>query len=71
MDRRWQSVEMTLKPSIPTVLPAAPDHWCRCGGAKTCIGCLILGLIQKHYGTGGVMYLLDAIKAGERSRSGQ
>ena len=26
------------------------------------MGCLILGLIQKHYGTDGVLYLLDAIK---------
>ena len=46
--------------------PAIPTHWCQCDGKGTCVGCLILTLIQKHYGTGGVMYLLDAIKAAER-----
>ena len=45
--------------------PAIPVHWCRCEGKGTCMGCLILGLIQKHYGTAGAMYLLDAIKAGD------
>ena len=44
-----------------------PAHWCRCKGEGTCMGCLLLGLIQKHYGTAGVMYLLDAIKAGDRN----
>lgn len=40
-----------------------PVRWCQCGGKGTCLGCLILTLIQTHYGTSGVMFLLDAIKA--------
>ena len=44
--------------------PTVPPCWCRCEGKGTCVGCLILDLIQKHYGTAGVMYLLDALKAG-------
>lgn len=45
--------------------PAVPEHWCRCEGKGTCMGCVIIDLIQKYHGTAGVLYLLDAIKAGE------
>lgn len=65
MGKWWQPIELDrtrIRPVPMPDKPVMPQRWCQCEGKGTCIGCLILTLIQKHYGTGGVMYLLDAIK---------
>lgn len=75
MSAAWWRVQEREKPIASTPPPPPPDkprvtqRWCRCDGTSTCLGCRIIGSIQRDHGTAGVMYLFDFLETVTRKET--